>query len=62
MFDVVTRTAGVWRFNGSVVSDCDAIGDITSAQHLMGGAAATAAGIKAGCDQDCGVWCVSDSD
>jgi beta-glucosidase-like glycosyl hydrolase len=55
--DLQNRLArGVWRFNGSIVSDCDAISDITTAQHLMGGAAATAAGIRQGCDQDCGVW------
>jgi beta-glucosidase len=44
-----------WGFDGYVVSDCDAIGDIYSAHHYADSRAAAAAdGVKAGCDLDCG--------
>jgi beta-D-xylosidase 4 len=43
-----------WRFNGSIVSDCDAIKDINVTQKTMTGPQATAAGLDSGCDQDCG--------
>eukprot|EP00462_Mataza_sp_D1_P007882 CAMPEP_0175124486 /NCGR_PEP_ID=MMETSP0087-20121206/2805_1 /TAXON_ID=136419 /ORGANISM="Unknown Unknown, Strain D1" /LENGTH=761 /DNA_ID=CAMNT_0016406253 /DNA_START=74 /DNA_END=2360 /DNA_ORIENTATION=- len=51
--DVVRKA---WNFNGSIVSDCDAIADITNSQKTMDGPTATAAGIVGGCDQDCGSW------
>jgi pre-mRNA-splicing factor SYF2/beta-D-xylosidase 4 len=44
------RTA--WGFNGSVVSDCDAIKD--QAYRYASPEAAVAAGVQGGCDQDCG--------
>jgi beta-glucosidase-like glycosyl hydrolase len=43
-----------WHFDGSIVSDCDAIKDVNVSQRTMTGPQATAAGIKSGCDQDCG--------
>ena len=42
-------------FKGLIVSDCDAVGDAFKSHHYSSSAAeATAQGIKAGCDQDCG--------
>jgi beta-glucosidase len=44
-----------WGFQGFVVSDCDAIGDIYQTHKIVPtGAEAAAIGIKAGCDLDCG--------
>eukprot|EP00039_Didymoeca_costata_P006293 m.88967 g.88967 ORF g.88967 m.88967 type:complete len:909 (-) comp13199_c0_seq1:177-2903(-) len=42
-------------FGGLIVSDCDAIGDAYKSHHYVSSAAeATAKGILAGCDLDCG--------
>jgi beta-glucosidase-like glycosyl hydrolase len=42
-------------YKGLIVSDCDAVGDAFSSHHYSSSAAeASAQGIKAGCDQDCG--------
>lgn len=42
-------------YKGLIVSDCDAVGDAFSSHHYSSSPAeATAQGIKAGCDQDCG--------
>jgi beta-glucosidase len=47
------RTA--WGFQGHVVSDCGAVGDISGGHHYVkGGPAAAAAAINAGCDLECG--------
>ena len=49
------RLRGAWRFNGYVVSDCGAVGDITRGHHFaptIGGAAVAA--VKAGTDLTCG--------
>jgi beta-glucosidase len=44
-----------WGFEGYVVSDCGAIGDIWSQHHYVGTAEAAAAdAVKAGCDLCCG--------
>ena len=43
-----------WNFQGSIVSDCDAIKDVNVTQKTMTGPEVTAAGILNGCDQDCG--------
>lgn len=44
-----------WGFRGYVVSDCDAVGDITQFHHYRPDAAhAAAAAIRAGTDLDCG--------
>ena len=43
-----------WHFEGSIVSDCDAIKDVNVTQKTMTGPEVTAAGILNGCDQDCG--------
>ena len=54
---------GNWGFKGSIVSDCDSLSDAHFAHHWGpqtgdGGnataAETVAAGIKAGCDMDCG--------
>jgi beta-glucosidase len=42
------------QFNGSIVSDCDAIKDVNVSQKTMTGPEVTAAGLLNGCDQDCG--------
>src|ERR1700739_2281175 len=45
---------GAWKFNGYVVSDCDAIVDIFEGHHFVKSQAeATAAAIKAGMDNEC---------
>ena len=45
---------GAWKFNGYVVSDCDAIVDIFEGHHfLKSQAQAAAAAIKAGLDNEC---------
>ncbi|WP_329743558.1 glycoside hydrolase family 3 protein [Dyella sp. A6] len=44
-----------WGFHGYVVSDCDAVGDITQFHHyLPDSAQSAAAAIRAGTDLDCG--------
>jgi beta-glucosidase len=44
-----------WGFNGFVVSDCDAVGDIYQTHKIVPtGAEAAAIALKAGCDLDCG--------
>lgn len=44
-----------WGFEGYVVSDCDAIGDIYQTHKIVPtGAEAAAIGLLAGCDLDCG--------
>jgi beta-glucosidase len=44
-----------WGFNGYVVSDCDAVGDIYQTHKIVPtGAEAAAIGILTGCDLDCG--------
>jgi len=44
-----------WGFDGFVVSDCDAIGDIYQTHKIVPtGAEAAAIGILTGCDLDCG--------
>ena len=44
-----------WRFDGYVVSDCDAVHDIFSGHHYTDSLeAAAAAAVKAGCDICCG--------
>jgi len=44
-----------WGFNGYVVSDCDAVGNLTEFQHYTPDAAhAAAAALNAGVDLDCG--------
>jgi beta-glucosidase len=46
---------GEWSFRGYVVSDCDAVGNITEYQHFTKDAAhGAAAALKAGVDLDCG--------
>lgn len=50
-----TQLRSQWGFDGSVVSDCDAIKDAYASHHAVPNAsAACAAGIVGGCDQDCG--------
>src|SRR5246500_1973168 len=45
---------GAWKFNGYVVSDCDAIVDIFEGHHFVKSPAeAAAAAIKAGMDNEC---------
>src|SRR6201997_895249 len=45
---------GAWKFNGYVVSDCDAIVDIFEGHHFVKSQAeAAAAAIKAGMDNEC---------
>ncbi len=44
-----------WHFNGYIVSDCDAVGNLTTYQHYTSDAAhAAAAALNAGTDLDCG--------
>jgi len=46
---------GAWKFNGYVVSDCDAIVDIFSGHHFTNSlAAAAAVSLKTGMDNECG--------
>ena len=46
---------GSWQFNGYVVSDCDAVGDVQSGHHYaVDGAHASAVSLQAGTDLDCG--------
>ncbi len=52
MTDLLRRT---WGFEGYVVSDCGAIGDMLNGHHFFKTAAEAAAGsLLAGCDLDCG--------
>jgi len=45
---------GAWKFNGYVVSDCDAVVDIYQGHHFKRSQAeATAASLKAGMDNEC---------
>jgi len=45
---------GAWKFNGYVVSDCDAVVDIFAGHHFRKSQAeATAASLKAGMDNEC---------
>ena len=49
------RLRGLWRFKGFVVSDCDAVGDVTTGHHFTADAAhASAVSLVAGTDLDCG--------
>jgi beta-glucosidase len=46
-----------WGFNGFVVSDCDAVGDIYYTHKITKSPAEAAAiGVKSGCDLDCGFF------
>jgi beta-glucosidase len=50
-----TKVRGEWGFRGYVVSDCDAVGNLTAFQHYTSDAAhGAAAALKAGVDLDCG--------
>ena len=52
---LVTTLRDDWGFNGYVVSDCDAIDDMTHFHHYKpDGAQSSAAAIEAGTDLDCG--------
>jgi len=47
---------GDWGFEGFIVSDCDAVGQIASGHHFAPSAAAAAVlGIRGGTDVDCGM-------
>lgn len=49
------RTRGQWGFTGYVVSDCDAVGNITGYQHFTAdNEHGAAAALKAGVDLNCG--------
>jgi len=49
------RVRDLWHFNGYVVSDCDAVGNIAEYQHFASDAAHGAAdALNAGVDLDCG--------
>ena len=51
-----------WNFQGYVVSDCDAVKDISTGHHYAPDpAAAVAAAIKAGVDNECNVETLSDT-
>jgi len=53
---------GAWGFNGFVVSDCDAVKDISDGHHYApDGAAAAAAAIKAGVDNECNTATLTDT-
>ena len=50
-----TRVRDLWHFTGYVVSDCDAVGNLTEYQHYTTDAAhAAAVALNAGVDLDCG--------
>ena len=50
-----TYLRSAWHFDGFVVSDCDAVGDIQRGHHYAADAAhASAIALKAGTDLDCG--------
>jgi beta-glucosidase len=49
------RVRDTWNFKGYIVSDCDAVGNLTAYQHYTAtAAAAAAAALNAGVDLDCG--------
>jgi len=49
------RLRSAWKFNGYVVSDCDAISDVNRGHHFVtDDAQAAAVSVKAGTDLDCG--------
>jgi beta-glucosidase len=49
------RLRSAWKFNGFVVSDCDAVADVNRGHHFApDNAHASADSIKAGTDLDCG--------
>ncbi|HVI99331.1 MAG TPA: glycoside hydrolase family 3 C-terminal domain-containing protein [Sphingomonas sp.] len=53
---------GAWGFQGYVVSDCDAVKDISDTHHYApDGAAAVAAAMRAGVDNECNGGTLSDT-
>jgi beta-glucosidase len=53
-FLLVDQLRGAWKFNGYVVSDCDAVVDIFQGHHFVKSQAeAAAAAIKTGMDNEC---------
>src|SRR3546814_21154755 len=53
---------GAWGFDGYVVSDCDAVKDISDTHHYApDGAAAVAAAMRAGVDNECNTATLSDT-
>jgi beta-glucosidase len=49
------KLRNAWKFDGYVVSDCGAVGDISSRHHYAGSMAeASAKAVQAGTDLDCG--------
>jgi beta-glucosidase len=53
-FLLVDQLRGAWKFNGYVVSDCDAVVDIFEGHHFVNSQAeAAAAAIKTGMDNEC---------
>jgi len=53
---------GAWGFTGYVVSDCDAVKDIDDTHHYApDGAAAVAAALRAGVDNECNTGTLSDT-
>jgi beta-glucosidase len=53
---------GAWEFGGYVVSDCDAVKDISDTHHYApDGAAAVAAAMHAGVDNECNTGTLSDT-
>lgn len=52
-----------WGFDGYVVSDCDAVKDISdNHKYAPDGAAAVAAAMRMGVDNECHTWTLSDTD
>lgn len=52
-----------WGFQGYVVSDCDAVKDISdNHKYAPDGAAAVAAAMRMGVDSECHTWTLSDTD
>ena len=55
------RLRGAWKFNGYVVSDCDAVRDISdNHKYAPDAAAAAAVALKAGVDNECNRATLSD--
>src|SRR3546814_16606388 len=53
---------GAWGFDGYVVSDCDAVKDISDTHHYApDGAAAVSAAMRAGVDNECNTATLSDT-
>jgi beta-glucosidase len=53
-FLLVDKLRGAWKFNGYVVSDCDAVVDIFNGHHFTKGMAeAAAVSLKRGMDNEC---------